>query len=122
MTGVNFTLTNRSVSIFSYSIPKTGVINVKHLSKHFKIPLSLIKDQVSDVSGTPLAVKKSTRIYHDESLLSFFRRPWFSPDGNLFLTPTGQIPKLENPDPGQISKEEEMDNCVLMYSRGSILK
>jgi hypothetical protein len=84
MTGVNFTLTNRSVSIFSYSIPKTGVINVKHLSKHFKIPLSLIKDQVSDVSGTPLAVKKSTRIYHDESLLSFFKDPGFLQTGTCF--------------------------------------
>jgi chromatin assembly factor 1 subunit B len=96
---------------------------VKHLSKHFKIPLSLIKSQtLLEVSETPSAVKKSTRIYHDESLLSFFRRPWFSPDGCLLLTPTGQIPKSENSSPGQCAKEEEMENCVFMFSRGSFLK
>jgi chromatin assembly factor 1 subunit B len=110
------------VSIFSYSVTKAG-INVKHLTKHFKIPISLLKDKnMSDVTETPSIIKKTTRIFHDESLLSFFRRPWFSPDGSLFLTPTGQIPKSENIMSEQISKEEEMENCVLMYSRGSLLK
>lgn len=96
---------------------------MKHLSKHVKIPLTLLKELVAvEASETPSAVKKSARIYHDESLLSFFRRPWFSPDGSLFLTPTGQVPKLENPSPGQNSKDEELENCVLMFSRGSLLK
>lgn len=100
------------------------MINVKHLSKHFKIPISLLSKGgcKNDVTETPTAVKKTTRIYHDESLLSFFRRPWFSPDGSLFLTPTGQVPKLEYPSPEQNSKEDDMENCVLMYSRGSLLK
>jgi chromatin assembly factor 1 subunit B len=65
---------------------------------------------------------KTVRMYHDESLLSFFRRPAFSPDGNLLLTPTAQLPVSDVSHSGDAAEKEEVQFGVLLYSRGSLLK
>uniref|UniRef100_H3APF5 Chromatin assembly factor 1 subunit B n=1 Tax=Latimeria chalumnae TaxID=7897 RepID=H3APF5_LATCH len=39
---------------------------------------------------------KTYRMFHDDSMKSFFRRPTFTPDGSLLLTPAGCIESGEN--------------------------
>ena len=78
------------------------------------------EESVSLPLQTPGKVK-AVRMYHDESLLSFFRRPAFSPDGHLLLTPTAQLP-VSDVGQGESSEKEEVQFGVLLYSRGSLLK
>ena len=94
------------------------------MSKHSKIPAHFINpkepktESLSADKLTPVKIK-SVKMYHDEALLSFFRRPAFSPDGSLFLTPAGQIPVNGEAEQGD---KEESFNTVFLYSRGSLLK
>ncbi|XP_063303458.1 chromatin assembly factor 1 subunit B [Pelobates fuscus] len=48
---------------------------------------------VSKMASTaqPEGEFKSYRIFHDDSMKSFFRRPTFTPDGSLLLTPAGCV-------------------------------
>lgn len=135
----------RSVSIYTLTASKTSLLDVKHKMKHSKLPVSLVQDafgnaknneqessddtlavsstdesKQSSVPVTPAARPKTIKMYTDESLLSFFRRPGFSPDGSLFLTPAACL--------GVSSIEEGADNKddnnfgAIMYTRGSLLK
>ena len=81
---------DRCVFIYQYGV-KSNTFQLKLKMKHSKL--------------------EKNRMYHDETLLSFFRRPSFSPDGALLATPTGLY--LEN---------EETKHCVYLYSRGSLCK
>ncbi|EDO38692.1 predicted protein, partial [Nematostella vectensis] len=38
---------------------------------------------------------KPTRMFHDEAMLTFFRRPTFTPDGTHFIVPAGKL-ELQN--------------------------
>jgi chromatin assembly factor 1 subunit B len=61
------------------------------------------------VMGSP-AKPKSTVLYHDEALLSFFRRLTFTPDGSLLLAPAG------------IHKSEDTVDTVYIYTRAGFHK
>ncbi|ORY86352.1 WD40-repeat-containing domain protein [Protomyces lactucae-debilis] len=61
------------------------------------------------VMGSP-AKPKSSVLFHDEALLSFFRRLTFSPDGSLLLVPAG------------IHKGEETVDTVYIYTRAGFHK
>jgi hypothetical protein len=131
----------RSVSIYTFGAPKPGSIQVKHVAKHLKIPVKFYNQDESEglmqdttnldaglstntvilPSQTPAKVR-TVRMYHDESLLSFFRRPAFSPDGNLLLTPTAQLPICEDSLNNAVADKEEVQFGALLYSRGSLLK
>lgn len=58
------------------------------------------------------------RIYYDETLVSFFRRLSFTPDGLFLITPTGILPS-------NLSSSDSIENansvhCVYLYNRASI--
>lgn len=48
-----------------------------------------MNSQVS--SSDPDAKPKSNRIFHDDTMRSFFRRLTFSPDGELLIIPAGCV-------------------------------
>ncbi|CCJ28915.1 unnamed protein product [Pneumocystis jirovecii] len=50
--------------------------------------------------------------YHNEALLSFFRRLSFTPDGSLLLVPAGQYRK--------IGESDEMHHTVYIYTRAGL--
>ncbi|KAJ3085507.1 hypothetical protein HK102_014105 [Quaeritorhiza haematococci] len=77
---------------------------------------------------------KSIRMYHDETLTSFFRRLTFTPDGALLVTPAGQyrgtlghylhhdhhesVETVATEDEGKGAPE--MKNTIYVYSRGRL--
>lgn len=62
--------------------------------------------------------KKSSMLYHSETLQSFFRRLAFSPDGSLLLTPLGIFKNDDNDDEGT----SEHLNTVYIYIRSGLNK
>jgi chromatin assembly factor 1 subunit B len=63
---------------------------VKKAAKHLNLNNHSLTAEENEV------FKKNFKMYHDETLLSFFRRPSFSPDGSLLLTPAGAFYVLMN--------------------------
>jgi chromatin assembly factor 1 subunit B len=59
-------------------------------------------------------------LYHNEALLSFFRRLSFSTDGSLLLAPAGQY--KAGPANGQDPKGEDIANTVFVYTRAGLNK
>lgn len=53
------------------------------------------KSLIPVAEGNPF-FKKSIRLFHDDTLQTFFRRLSFSPDGSLIVVPSGIIEKEEN--------------------------
>ena len=97
---------DRSVAVYSVdTLTKPGQIECKLLSKSSKITKS---EPNSD--GSPLK-QKSVRLYHDETLISFFRRLSFCVDGSLLMCPAGQV---------KSTVDELMIHSVHVYSRGGL--
>ncbi|KAI9193684.1 chromatin assembly factor 1 subunit B [Polychytrium aggregatum] len=80
---------------------------------------------------TPAASKsapKAFRMFHDETLTSFFRRLTFTPDGSMLLTPAGlyRNPQYEGPSnpsapaPASSSDTSEFKNVFYAYGRGKL--
>ncbi|KAF9361298.1 hypothetical protein BGX26_004483 [Mortierella sp. AD094] len=74
---------------------------------------------------------KSFRLYHDETLTSFFRRLSFTPDGSMLITPAGQYKavtqksvslKEEDIQPTVQSSEQETRNTAYVYARRDFSK
>lgn len=63
---------------------------------------------------------KSTAVYANETLTSFFRRLTFTPDGSLLLTPAGQYQTQYPVEGGR--PINEVVNTVYIYTRGGINK
>ncbi|KAG1463025.1 hypothetical protein G6F56_005381 [Rhizopus delemar] len=61
--------------------------------------------------------KESFHLYHDENLVTFFRRLSFSPDGGLLITPSGL-----NKSTGATQEELELKNCAYLYARNRFSK
>ncbi|RUS85970.1 hypothetical protein EGW08_006240 [Elysia chlorotica] len=77
---------DRSLRIYNTS-SKLCVNNVSKLSVPSSTPALIgIVDQAN---SQPEGKTKAFRIFHDDSLRSFFRRLEFSPDGQLLFTPAG---------------------------------
>ncbi|EDV25181.1 uncharacterized protein TRIADDRAFT_26010 [Trichoplax adhaerens] len=55
--------------------------------------------------------RKYYRIFHEETLQTFFRRPNFSPDGKLMVVPAGQI-----------EDKDDMKNTTFIFTRNSMSK
>jgi hypothetical protein len=55
--------------------------------------------------------KSQKRIYHDETLVTFFRRLAFSPEGSLLFTPAGLCIHKKN---------RASPHCAYIYSRASL--
>lgn len=97
---------DRSMIIYQFNALKNTSLKVK--ARHAKVSNRLFQS----ADNTDVAIEeKSVRIYHDETLLSFFRRLEFSPDGSLLATPCGIY-----------YEKDELCHCVYLYSRGSLAK
>ncbi|KAG0348946.1 hypothetical protein BG004_003429 [Podila humilis] len=108
---------DRTVHIYAFKLDKNGHITVTSLGKNSKLDLSKLrsipqqsvpntsspalstdksaKDKEKEIDDTSKSTvgrsqPKSFRLYHDETLTSFFRRLSFTPDGSMLLTPSGQ--------------------------------
>lgn len=80
------------------------------------VPIEVATTTTTVTTATTKAPPKSGRIYHDETLVSFFRRLTFTPDGSLLLAPAG-IVRTNASDPAA-----GMENCVHVYARNAITK
>lgn len=70
---------DRSAKIWTMRANPKGGINYYSLAKYSKVSVNPEDKE-----------QPSYSIFHDETLVSFFRRPSFSPDGSLLCLPTGQ--------------------------------
>ncbi|KAK3842472.1 MAG: component of the chromatin assembly complex, partial [Linnemannia gamsii] len=79
-----------------------------------------------DTSKPATRTPKTFRLYHDETLTSFFRRLSFTPDGSMLITPAGQyrvsIQKTgpqrdEESSTTPQASELEMRNTAYIYAR-----
>ncbi|KAF9920739.1 hypothetical protein FBU30_009347 [Linnemannia zychae] len=79
-----------------------------------------------DASKSATRTPKSFRLYHDETLTSFFRRLSFTPDGSMLITPAGQYrapaqkttaQKDEETSTVAQAPELEMRNTAYIYAR-----
>ncbi|KAI8980901.1 WD40-repeat-containing domain protein [Pilobolus umbonatus] len=110
---------DRSVAIYRYKASPQGKLIfggcARRFSKLDRKKLSSVVDE--NTSGC-------ARMYHDETLVSFFRRLSFSPDGALLVTPAG-INKF--PDTNTMTDDmdefgEDLQNCAYIYPRNTVLK
>lgn len=65
---------------------------------------------------TKTADSTSTRFYHDENLVTFFRRLSFSPDGTFLITPAGVMTA------GTEDGDNNVMHCAFIYPRNTIRK
>ncbi|KAF9115949.1 hypothetical protein BGX27_005641 [Mortierella sp. AM989] len=84
-----------------------------------------------DTSKPTKSSPKTFRLYHDETLTSFFRRLSFTPDGSMLITPAGQYKvvaqkpanlKEEDTQSTTQSPEQETRNTVYVYARRDFSK
>ena len=91
----------RSCRIFNIS-SKNCVYNVSKMS----LPVP------KNSEGTPETKPKSFRMFHDDTMRSFFRRLCFSPDGEILIVPAGCMELGEN----------KVINATYLMSRHSLNK
>lgn len=110
---------DRSMAIYKYRKAPNGKITFGTCSRKFT---RMDKGKIAEDTTSG-----SLRLYHDENLVSFFRRLSFSPDGGLLITPAG----LSKPSTDTHEEENNMDldengddlgNCAYIYPRNTILK
>lgn len=123
---------DRSMAIYKYRKSQNGKLIFGACSRRFsridkgKIASTAAIKVVEDTAN--ITTTGSFRLYHDENLVSFFRRLSFSPDGALLITPAG-LNKLTDtstiPSNGvnEIDENgEELSNCAYIYPRNTMLK
>ena len=76
---------DRSVKLWTMRPNPKGGINFYSLAKYSKLSLNF-----EEPANKDLPTQASYSMFHDETLVSFFRRPSFSPDGSILCLPTGQ--------------------------------
>lgn len=79
---------DRSVRVWRASTKVNGTVNLTAFGKLARAPLSLFGPQ-SDAQQA----ERMHSLFFDETLVSFFRRLAFSPDGSLLFMPTGLVPR-----------------------------
>lgn len=79
------------------------------------VPLPAIKPFGSPSKS--ITRPKLANLYHDEALLTFFRRLTFTPDGSLLLAPAGQYKQG-----GEGLPKDELLNTVYIYTRAGLAK
>lgn len=122
---------DRSMAIYKYKKSSNGKLIFGACSRRFT---KLDKGKIAATGSTTIAADTTTtgsfRLYHDENLVSFFRRLSFSPDGALLITPAGLNKPLEtatavsSPASHMEMDEngEELSNCAYIYPRNIMLK
>ncbi|KAJ8314824.1 hypothetical protein KUTeg_006974, partial [Tegillarca granosa] len=94
--------TDRSCRIFSIS----GKNCIHNISK-----MSLPNTQVVDSTTTEKEKPKSFRMFHDDTMRSFFRRLTFTPDGEILIVPAGCL-----------ERDDKVINATYLFSRQSFNK
>lgn len=98
---------------------ETSNNNESPVSKHEALSstANIVKDGSLERTEPPnsLNSKISYSLYCNETLVSFFRRPAFSPDGLLLVTPAGRLRPHGQPN-------FEVPYTAYIYTRGSITK
>lgn len=82
------------------------------------LPLPAVKPS----SPKPQPITRSMSLYHNEALLSFFRRLSFSTDGSLLLAPAGQYKAGVSNGHETSLRSDEFSNTVFVYSRAGLNK
>ncbi|KAF9209595.1 hypothetical protein BGZ49_003082 [Haplosporangium sp. Z 27] len=152
---------DRSVNIYAFKINKSGLPSVSILGKSTKLDLTKLRSMPQSTTPTLNAATnakvspsgaegpadapsekddvlkpakpspKSFRLYHDETLTSFFRRLSFTPDGSMLITPAGQYKavaqkpsniKEEDTQPSAQASEQETRNTAYVYARRDFSK
>ena len=91
-----------------------------------------INEDENESSKTKASASKSKNLYADSTVPSFFRRPCFSPDGNLLITPTGIHRSMPHPKDDKSNdglnenaaiKNPALSNsfCTHIYSRDHLV-
>lgn len=83
------------------------------------LPLPAVKPSPT---SKPQPGPKSAYLYHNEALLSFFRRLSFSIDGSLLLAPAGQYKAGASNGHDSVAKADEPQNTVFVYTRAGLNK
>lgn len=118
---------DRSMAIYKYRKAPNGKLHFGTCSRRFsridkgKIASSSTMIKIDDPAA--ITTTGSFRLYHDENLVSFFRRLSFSPDGALLITPAGLNKPIDSPTTVDIDDNgEELSNCAYIYPRNTMLK
>ncbi|OAD01607.1 hypothetical protein MUCCIDRAFT_118669, partial [Mucor lusitanicus CBS 277.49] len=118
---------DRSMAIYKYKSTANGKLAFGSVSRKFsRIDKGKIASNNTTIDDLAVAATGSFRLYHDENLVSFFRRLSFSPDGALLITPAG-LNKPTADANAQTSADmdengEELLNCAYIYPRNTMLK
>ncbi|KAH0537923.1 hypothetical protein FGG08_005405 [Glutinoglossum americanum] len=85
------------------------------------LPLPAVKPmELSPKVHTGLGVRNAN-LYANETLISFFRRLTFTPDGSLLFTPAGQY-KTSQPSQDGAKSADDVINTVYIYTRAGFNK
>ncbi|KAI9356688.1 WD40-repeat-containing domain protein [Pilaira anomala] len=115
---------DRSMAIYKYRKNQQGKLVFGQCSRRFS---RIDKGKIASTTTTTTTtltkpedptITGSFRLYHDENLVSFFRRLSFSPDGALLITPAGLNKPIDELD----ENTDELSNCAYIYPRNTILK
>ncbi|CDS09776.1 hypothetical protein LRAMOSA02453 [Lichtheimia ramosa] len=93
---------DRSVAVYHYKQDSQRRLHFGAAKRHYKM--------------TKTADSTSTRFYHDENLVTFFRRLSFSPDGTFLITPAGVMTA------GTEDGDNNVMHCAFIYPRNTIRK
>ncbi|KAI8149153.1 WD40-repeat-containing domain protein, partial [Fennellomyces sp. T-0311] len=104
---------DRSVAIYKYRKEGPDRVRLSGCSKrHHRM------NRQEDV--TPF------RMYHDENLVTFFRRLSFSPDGGFLVTPAGLCKNMETSTTVTAKSgdddSDDLVNCAYVYPRNTLLR
>ena len=99
MSGIIFLVNVRIVCILFYPEVLTIFRTLRVYSLATKNPISQCSKTV--LPGSKDISNFSTRIFHDDTLKTYFRRLCFSPDGLLLITPSGVI----EPPPSSVASD-----------------
>jgi chromatin assembly factor 1 subunit B len=118
----------RTLVIYNLDVNKAGVLQAKSINRSSRLDQSKIQPQRDSENNAQLANQctestektkaKHMKLYHDEDLTSFFRRCQFSPDGSLFIAPSGQFKQKTE----TIEEKESFMETAYLYTRGLITK
>ncbi|KAJ1973572.1 Chromatin assembly factor 1 subunit [Dimargaris verticillata] len=132
---------DRSVNMYEWQVRSANVTKKILLAKRSRAEYppsgptdsaskhdTLAKDPQVETSGAGKGMEPAvnapsmTRLYHNENLASFFRRPTFTPDGSLLLTPAGiQRPSTEPTQGGSTDAHQPpLANAVFVYARDQL--
>ncbi|KAJ1569969.1 hypothetical protein HK096_008016, partial [Nowakowskiella sp. JEL0078] len=100
-------LESSSVKVYTISMDSGIMKKPECISTSARIVQNIPNSPDSKDKNAPLI----TKLYHDETLSSFFRRLEFSPDGSLLLCPSGLM-----------LKNDKLLNTVNIYARSMIDK